>query len=152
MADALTVLAMQALFELCVPGASQGRMEKTFPSDLLQPLTTDEAKAIQPKGAEPDTEEYRVASKDGFILLDVTDRHCAVTTGRGNTDAAAAAFRSSLDSAGGHEVHLAAPGKGLTQINGEIPEDKGDAIVLVFSAESGTENGFYGSAFSVHKD
>ena len=146
----LTAVALSAFFGLCVPATSQGKLEQTLPSALMVPLYVAEqveyADAI--KGGD---RAYRVKSDAGFILLTTKGGACRVIIGEGDTDAAIDQFRQKLRAAHGREDKAKMDDDGYFVINGVIPLTEGDAVALVFTTRRNSKDGFFASAFGVHK-
>ena len=153
MADtvALAALALKALFGICVPGVSQGKLEQNFPPDLIIPLTNAE-KVEYADAIKDDDLAYHIVSNDGFILMTTKGGFCRVITGEGNTADAERQFLAKLKEAGGHQDSLGKPDAGEELVNGVIPLGGGDIVALVFTAESNGNSGFFASAFGAHKD
>lgn len=143
-------MALSALFGLCVPGTSQGKLEQTFPSELMVPLT-DEEKVKYADAIQGDERASRIKSDAGFILLTINGGFCRIITGEGNADEAIQDFRRMLRSAGGTEGKAKTDKDQNVFIDGTIPLSDGDAVALVFTTQKGSNNGFFASAFGVHK-
>ncbi|MEI9888291.1 MAG: hypothetical protein WDN08_17690 [Rhizomicrobium sp.] len=150
-AGALTALALSALFDLCVPGVSQGQLEQKFPMALVVPLT-DREKADYADAIKGDDQALRIQSDAGFILLSTKGGFCRIITAEGDVSAAAALFRTKLHAAGGVERPIASPAPDGQQVDGFIGLKDGYAVALVFTAEKAGDSGFFASAFGVHKD
>jgi hypothetical protein len=152
MAGSVTALALSALFEICVPGTSQGHLKETFPTDLLVPLT-DQERIELADIIKDDDRAYHIRSDDGFILMTTKGGFCRILTQRGDTDEAAGEFRRKLQDAGGaEEPPLKPPEPDMQLISGLIPLGGGDSVAVVFSAQKSGNTGFFDSAFGVHKD
>jgi hypothetical protein len=148
---ALVAVALNALFGVCVPGVSQGKLEQSFPPDQIVPLTEAE-RTTYAEAIGNDDYAYHVLSPDGFILMTTKNGFCRVVIGEGSTEDAEREFLAKLEAAGGHREILGKPEPGADLINGIIPLGGGDIVALVFTAEKDGNSGFFASAFGAHKD
>jgi hypothetical protein len=148
---ALTALALNVLFGVCVPGVSQGKLQQSFPTGQIVPLTDTEKKTYA-DAIKDDDAAYHVLSNDGFVLMTTKGGFCRIITGEGNTADAGQQFLAKLKEAGGHDETLGKPEPGEDLLNGIIALGSGDIIALVFTAQSNSNTGFFVSAFGAHKD
>jgi hypothetical protein len=149
--DGTTIeLAIAALFDLCIPTASSGQIEQTFPDDLVVPLTQAEANdyAETIKGCQ---RVLKIKSEDGIILFALENGWCKVITADGNPVVALETYLCRLRTIGGHESSRESLGEWLN-VHGTIPVNDSDIIVVVFAADmSNPDAGFYGSAALARK-
>ncbi|MGA9795649.1 MAG: hypothetical protein WBQ17_08945 [Rhizomicrobium sp.] len=150
-ASALTAIALNALFGLCVPSVSQGKLEQTFPTADILPLT-DKERAAYADAIKDDDRSFRARSSSGFVLVTIKGGFCRVIIGEDEGQKAADDFLAKLKIAGGHEDRVSKGKEGYETIDGTIPLDGGDIVALVFTTRLNSNSGFFASAFGAHKD
>lgn len=150
-AGALTAIALNALFSLCVPGVSQGKLEQTFPTADILPLT-DQERAAYADAIKDDDRSFRVRSSSGFVLVTTKGGFCRVIVGEEDGQKAADDFLAKLKTIGGHEDGISKDKDGYETIDGTIPLGGGDIVALVFTTQLNSNSGFFASAFGAHKD
>src|SRR5436309_14121201 len=107
-ADAgVTALALSAFFGLCVPGVSSGKLEQTFPTDSLLPLTAQERQQFAGAIEGEDT-AFRIKSEPYLVLLTTKRGYRHIITASGGTNDAQNTFRTKLRAAGGSEEQTGA--------------------------------------------
>jgi hypothetical protein len=151
-ATGTTALALTAFFGLCVPGVSNGKIEQTYPSDTMIPLTA--AERVEYAGAiEGEDTAFRIRSDKHLVLLTTKAGHCHVITADGDTQIAKAAFLDALKAAGGSEDNLDQAEQTDLKVTGIIwTRPLHDGVVVGFSAEKSGDTGFYAWTFGIHKD
>lgn len=143
MAGDMTEVAMDALFNLCVPLMSEGALKVTFREDLLVPLTMDE---LDENEIEDDAKGWWIESADGPFLMTCNGERRAIVTTDGDPSAAQHAYRARLSQARGRisNEYDDAEGHG---ISGEIDISPKLYVVVNLATRKGPDAaGFYGSA------
>ena len=152
MAAGLTTgTALNAFFHLCVPAVSDGAMQQTFPADKVVALTAEE-KSTYTDTSRKTGEYWRIASSDGFILLDVAPPYCRIVTQDDDPPAIKADFLSELEKAGGKFDGMLKSTPDAETVSAMIPLTHRRSIAISFTVSlEKNAKGFFASAFLVEK-
>lgn len=144
MAADTTEVAMDALFNLCVPLVSEGGLPVKFREDLLVPLTMDE---LEENDIDADAKGWWIKSANSSILMTWNGESRVIVTTDGDPAVAARAYRAKLSQAGGRVSNEQDFAEGHYGISGEI--DVSSKLYVVVNLAIGKADdaaGFYGSA------
>jgi hypothetical protein len=132
------------LFDLCVPSVSDGLLQQTFPARLIVGLSPDEKEEYRETLGQ---DNWRIVSRDGFILLTVDPPYCAIVTADGSPRVAREQFLSALSARGGSVILVDGDPNDPDTIAARLPLDGRTYIRLIFSIRlTADAAGFYASA------
>jgi len=137
-------IALDALFQLCVPLVSEGALPVTFRQDLVVPMTMDEQ---DEEGVDDDAKGWWIKSAEHAIIMTWNGKTRAIVTGDGDPAGALRAYRARLSRAGGRVSNEQDYEAGHYGISGEIDASpKLYVVVNIAISKASDAAGFYGSA------
>jgi hypothetical protein len=146
----LSELALDVVFDWCVPAASEGRLRQSFPASSFLELTDEERKEF----GDADWDEcWRIDTDKGLILYSVTRSKHQINTCDCDPKTASASFINRLKSIGARDIAVEDQDEGWKRIDGIVDVASDLIVPVIFVCE--IENpvaGFFSSAWLMRKN
>ncbi len=148
----LSELALDVVFNWCIPAASEVRLQQSFPATSFLELTEKEKKEFE--GAIEDSDEcWRVASDRGLILYTITGAKHQINISDCDPKPAVDSFMARLANIGARDISINDQKKGWKRIDGIKDLGGGLIVPVIFVCElENPEAGFFSSAWLMRKN